>query len=401
MDLKTSLACTKVSLYGATFTWGKVGSKISAALSLFDGSRARAACQLLRWLRQSEETWLIYSWRLVAAKSSPSLLAAKSSRSLFTRVSSTKRPSILLVFVTLGFLFSNGARSEVLFDGEWDGFGGRFQCNNCAPQWLADIFQWFAGSMSNHWETVQEKELGLITPVLDPTSPKHGVVARIEVRPGDIVKGSERAEVAHMMRQEAVTGKTVSFPVTESDGHEFYGIAVKLPSDWRSPGKNHGTGAVWGTFLQLHGPTILGAPPPIELDAEDDFQLGMCNGDVLEGGTRQVPKDGRTYSFTNGDLKPGQWVQFMLDVTWSYSDNGHIAIYRRDEGEKNFSKVLDLSNIATLQYKFGASKNEGQHYWKTGFYRSSTEGFTSVVWLGPLVRGTSFNDVAKAAFGTP
>jgi hypothetical protein len=50
----------------------------------------------------------------------------------------------------------------------------------------------------------------------------------------------------------------------------------------------------------------LGAPPPIELDAENDFHLGMCNDDVLDGGTRKVPKDGQIYSFKNGDLKRGQ-----------------------------------------------------------------------------------------------
>ena len=288
--------------------------------------------------------------------------------------------SILLVLAALGFLFCHGARAEVLFDGEWDGFGGPF--------------------MSTHWHGVQEKELGRIAPVLDPTSPKHGVVARIEVRPGDTVLGGERAEVANMMRKDPATGKTTSFPVIESDGHEFYGLAVKLSPDWQSPGKHHGTGPVWGIFLQLHGPDVLGAPPPIELDAENEFHLGMCNGDVLDGGTRKA-KGGEIYSFKNGDLKRGQWVQFMMDVIWSYDDNGRVAIYRRDEGEKDFTKVLELNNIPTLQYKFGAPKDEGQHYWKTGFYRSTTEGLTSVIWLGPLVRGTSFEDVAKTAFGAP
>jgi hypothetical protein len=126
----------------------------------------------------------------------------------------------------------------------------------------ADIFQWSAGSMSSHWRKVQKKELGLIAPVLDPTSPKDGIVAHIEVRPGDIVRGSERAEVANMRRKDAATGKTIFFPVIGSDGHEFYGLALKLSPDWQSPGKNHGTGPVWGTFLQLHGPVFWELRPP-------------------------------------------------------------------------------------------------------------------------------------------
>jgi hypothetical protein len=51
----------------------------------------------------------------------------------------------------------------------------------------------------------------------------------------------------------------------------------------------------------------------------------------------------------------------MMDVIWSYDNNGRLAIYRRDEGEKDFTKVLELNNIPTLQYRFGAPKNEGQH----------------------------------------
>jgi hypothetical protein len=309
--------------------------------------------------------------------------------------------SILPILVVLAILSCREARADVLFNGDWDGFGGRFQCDECVPEWVADIFQWFGNSLTSHWQSVQQKALGRISPVVDPTSPKHGVVARVEVRPGDAVKGNERAEVAGMMRKDPATGKTVAFPVTESDGHEFYGLAIKVSADWKSPGKNHGTGPVWGIFLQLHGPGFLGAPPPIELDAQNEFHLGMCSGDVLEGGTRTVPKDGQDYPLKDGDLKRGHWVEFMLDVTWSYDDKGRLVIYRRDEGEKDFVKVLELNNIATLQYRSGTPKTEGQHYWKTGFYRSATQGFTSTVWLGPLVRGTSFDDVARAAFGTP
>jgi hypothetical protein len=61
-----------------------------------------------------------------------------------------------------------------------------------------------------------------------------------------------------------------------------------------------------GNFSSTPRTGVLGAPPPIELDAENDFHLGMCNDDVLDGGTRKVPKDGQIYSFKNGDLKRGQ-----------------------------------------------------------------------------------------------
>lgn len=274
------------------------------------------------------------------------------------------------------------------------------------PVWVAYAFQWLGSSVSNHWEWVQQKELGRITAVNDPTSPKHGVVARIEVRTGDMFWTGERAEVSRMMRTDPTTGKTVHRPVVESDGHEFYGLAIKLPPDWQSPTQKNGELPSWGIFLQLHGPASFHAPPSISLNVDDAFHIEMCGGDVLEGGTRENAKPAQSYPFTNGDLMRGHWVQFLMDVVWSYGNDGHLAIYRRDEGEKTFTKILELNNTPTLQYSYGTPKSEAPHHWKTGFYRSPTAGtplagMTNIIWLGPFVRGTSFDEVAQTAFGSP
>lgn len=88
-------------------------------------------------------------------------------------------------------------------------------------------------------------------------------LARIEVRGGDNVGWSgERAEVSDMLRKTPTTGKTEHYGVHESDGHEFYGISVKVPADWQSPSKDHGKGPLWGLFLQLHSPDDFKGPPP-------------------------------------------------------------------------------------------------------------------------------------------
>jgi hypothetical protein len=73
----------------------------------------------------------------------------------------------------------------------------------------------------------------------------------------------------------------------------------------------------------------------------------MCNGDVLDGGTRKA-KGGEIYSFKNGDLKRGQWVQFIIYGLVMITGVPFIAPMK----ERNFTKVLELNNIPTLQYRF-------------------------------------------------
>ncbi len=288
------------------------------------------------------------------------------------------------------------ANAAILFDGEWDDFGKYFEGAGTG------VIHWQADHRPSHWHAIQEKEMGRITVENDITSPKHGAVARIEVRPGDNLGWTgERAEVSDMLRKNPTTGRTEHYCVHESDGHEFYGIAVKLSEDWQPPKKNNGNGPLWGIFLQLHGPNNFDAPPPFALAVDSDFHVNLGGGDLLDGGRATKRLEGKSYAFSDGSLHRGHWVQFMIDVTWSYNDHGHVVIYRRDEGETSFRKMLEKYDFSTLQSQYGTPEDSFGHYWKAGFYRSITAGLTNILWLGPLVRGTDFDEVAKVAFGTP
>ncbi len=284
------------------------------------------------------------------------------------------------------------AQAEITFDGKWDNFGKQFVTKQ-------DNYTWVSNYTPGTWHMLQAVSQDRMVVQNDATSPKGGAVARVYVKSGDYLGYSgERVETSRMLRWDAAQNKTVQFPVYESSGHEYYGISVKLAPDWQSPGKDKGTGPVWGLFLQLHSPDNYNTPPAIALAAEGDFHLNMCSGDVMEGGTRTTPKDGTSYPFSRGELNRGRWVQFMLDVVWSYGNNGSVKVFRRDEGETAFTKVLELNNLPTLQTRSGMSEGTFFHYWKTGFYRSATPNITNVLWLGPVVRGTSFDEVADRAF---
>ena len=71
---------------------------------------------------------------------------------------------------------------------------------------------------------------------------------------------------------------------------------------------------------------------------------------------------------------------------------------RRDQSETNFTRVVTIKNVATLQYTAGSAV--GDHYWKQGLYRGPhVNGRTDTFHLGPTARGSSFDAVVSAAFG--
>lgn len=260
---------------------------------------------------------------------------------------------------------------------------------------LSDWSKAPATGTANNWAHKQVWTSSRIRGVQDDTSPKKGIVGSIQVFPGDKVGGwsGERAEYLGMQNRYGA-----AFPVTASSGHEFYGTSIKLPTTWKAPyGTSKDGGYTWGIFFQLHGPDSLNASPAIAMSAQKDFHISLLGGDVYNGGTRSSARGPASYGFSNPNLALGRWVQFMLDVVWKADKTGYLAVYRRDEGQTGWTRVVELRNVATLMYKYG--NPVGPHYWKTGYYRNGGLNFTSQLWLGPTVRGTNFGDVALAAFG--
>lgn len=245
-----------------------------------------------------------------------------------------------------------------------------------------------AGYRIGNWAVRQEWEAGRLREVDDDSQQRRGMVTRVEVRPGDKVGGwtGERAEFAHM-RDDGNRPLHV-LPTTP---REYYAVSVRTAPDWRPP--QPGARGAWGTILQLHGPDHLAKPPAVALMAEDRFRLNLFTGDVARPGQRVL-----AYEFSDGTLKPGQWTDFLIEVGWSASPDGAIAVYRRDEGQREWTEVLYRRGIATLQYQGDAPV--GPHYWKTGYYRSESS-MKSVLWLGPVARGRSREVVERAAFARP
>jgi hypothetical protein len=245
-------------------------------------------------------------------------------------------------------------------------------------------------SVENAWAVVQAVARDRIS--LDSAVARQAgwPALRFEVRAGDnplrCCEGTERTEVAHIR---GAGGERIS--ENSRSGTQFLATSIRLSPDYRSPEQNSGE---WAVFLQLHGPDTLTAPPVFALRTNRERFYVMLNGGDLNRGARFT-----RIEFTDGELNRGRWVDFVFRIHFSDDTSGSIVVWRRNEGEAVFRAVASREGVPTLQFNQGRGIGVGEHYWKAGMYRSASP-FTTVHWMGPLVRATTFESAEFAAFGT-
>jgi hypothetical protein len=219
---------------------------------------------------------------------------------------------------------------------------------------------------------------------------------RIEVRPGDDVGGwgGERAELVNIpssaVREERSLG-----------GVFYYGVSVYLPSGFQPVGTAPYT---WNLIMQLHPPA--GGPrTTFGINLSDRFGFSWDTGDI--NGAMSVGRERLDRIDPNGGaFVYDQWVDFIIAVKIATNTNdGYFKIWRRSVGtEATFRKVMDVTNVPTLQYSsadpsFLYGSRGFPYHWKAGLYRSPTP-FTQVLYMDSWTRGGSFAEVELQAFGT-
>ncbi len=247
---------------------------------------------------------------------------------------------------------------------------------------------WEAGLRGpGNWKNLQIVEADRFQQVTDMVRQGRYAV-RVEVRPGDdpIQSSGERAE-ALVMTDSA--GKPIN--EGEQSGTQFYAFSVRLEPDWQAPETDRSS--AWAIVFQLHGPDQLKASPSVAVSVQNEFNIAIYGGD-LDAGARH-----RHYPLSKSSLAPGSWVDLVLKVKFAKDATGTVEVWRRDEGESEFSQVLSLADVPTLQYRSSLG-GVGPHYWKHGLYRSKQKSITNVLWLDGLTRGDSFDAVVRAAFGS-
>jgi len=230
------------------------------------------------------------------------------------------------------------------------------------------------GVGNHNWFSLQAFAPDRISIVKD----SHGSYARVEVRAGDhelhCPTCTERSEL--VMMQDA-NGNALYENL--SSGTQRYTFSVKFDKSWRNMvGNKNGA---WGIFLQLHGPDDLGSNPAFELNANETGRIvfGMLTGDITKSKSRD-------YKLLNGKLNKGHWIDFILTIKYTTDKTGFVNLQRRDEGQTNFSEVLNILNTPTLQYSSKVNNGAvGNHYMKHGLYRNQ-ETFTSILYLKGFTR---------------
>lgn len=215
---------------------------------------------------------------------------------------------------------------------------------------------------------------------------------QLTVKPGDNLGSSgERAEVYGMY---GADGKQIF--ENEASGTQFYTISVYLPLDFVAPynSLHPNQDIAWGIFQQLHGNDVYHAPPPFAIGATDTYYMQMWSGDLDYFSDRTKA---HTVRYPIGALQRGKWVDFVWKIKFAKTFTGSVDVWRRIEGETDFTYVLSVANIPTLQ--FASSVSDGavlDAYWKTGYY-TSEEIFTRIIYIDCNTRGNSMDDVVAAA----
>jgi hypothetical protein len=209
--------------------------------------------------------------------------------------------------------------------------------------------------------------------------------ARVEVRPGDITSSGERAEVAVMSD---ALGNSIFENV--GSGMQYYAYSVLLDPKWLPPAPYQGS--VWGIIVQLHGPDIYHTNPVFSLQAQDVFSIGLRGGDL------DINKTVTKYKLADDKLNLGEWVEFVFGIKFTGDKKGSVEIWRRNTGAKDFTSVLIIKDVPTLQYQTSIDAVVREHYWKMGLYRSKQTAITNILWSGGFVRGRTFDAVVAEAF---
>ncbi|MCL2352657.1 MAG: polysaccharide lyase [Firmicutes bacterium] len=223
-----------------------------------------------------------------------------------------------------------------------------------------------------------------------PVSPRQGsYAARFTVGPND--------------KWNNASGNRAEFGMWDDYGYEtqgdtyYYAWSSLFPEDWTQPNG-------WGIVMQWHAYTNIS--PPIAFDARaDSMYLNFCTGNV--DNTYQSAFQPKYLVLDT--LNKGKWNDFIVRITWSEFANGSVTVWHRVEGEADFTPIVYVPDVPTLQWSHGTDiyfadiasgkvvkSADGTYYSKNyvqaGLYRDNANE-TNVVYQDGFCRGTTYGAV--------
>jgi Polysaccharide lyase len=195
-----------------------------------------------------------------------------------------------------------------------------------------------------------------------------------QIREGRI--SGQRVEVAHMKDRR---GKPIG-DFTLGD-EVFMAFSLYLPD---TDDEHYVSSKQRSTFLQLH-PQGRGVSPGWSF-RETRGRFAMVSAKGNNGQYRHIlAGPGLTYN---------AWIDFVVRTTFGIG-TGEYTVWRRDEGDATFTKVLDVSGVTNL-------RTPGRNYLKSGIYRDNDTTGTSTHYMAtPSVARTFDAAVAGLMKGCP
>ena len=244
-------------------------------------------------------------------------------------------------------------------------------------------------------DATQVQEAGRLSRVTSPVR-RGSFACRVECRPGDIAANGERAEFHSIQDGE---GNVLNEEVVS--GTQYLAWSTYFPADWVDATGTPQYQILW----QLKSPDRLNHSPALTFLANLATRGGFYF--EVESGSMDDQGSGDYYwgrlTPTNQSYELGHWVDWVAKITFAKTYTGEFTVWRRDEGETDFTQVGSLANIPTLQYhKSEGIGFEALHYWKAGIYRYKDAipqtDVIAIYYFDGFTRGNNFDAVVAAAF---
>jgi len=175
----------------------------------------------------------------------------------------------------------------------------------------------------------------------------------------------------------------------EKEGKDlWYAWSTLFPSDWKNlpvkPEENWLLIADWHSAYNDVGQLL-----QLEIDSNNYLWARGLTGkiDSYEG----FQGNGDAYYFEQRFPKkiiPGEWNDFVIHIKWTTKTKGSITIWHKTENQGQFTKILNLNKIPTLQFQTKPESYKSP-YFILAHYRSAVNTHTSVLYHDGFRQGIS------------
>lgn len=213
------------------------------------------------------------------------------------------------------------------------------------------------------------------------------------VRPNDTIANISGERCEADMSLEGKNNYTL-----ETIGDEYYyGWSTYFPTTWTNP-KN------FGIFMQFHHNNVVN--PPIAFNVQNDtIGVSMLTGHLDSSrGTRHFFKY-RAYHRIIHTLNKGLWNDFIVHVKFRPDWTGIVEVWHRVQGQAEFSNVLSINTIPTMQWFdnadliygtpiiYGGTWYTSKIWLRNGLYRDEGGSNTNVLFHDNFCRADTYEKI--------